>query len=284
MSDETKIKFEETVAFTFLQKKKKSHLFAFSKEEKALIHQKSRKRYKSIMSSSVATAYTLGVRTRAQKRRVGERDLWDLIVNNDDITFIHILPRLNSNDIKFLYEVNTETRALVKRSSRAGDLKEKFKVHEMSSISTLEVAWKNRKKKSLWPRHWTETYFCSEVAKTNKLELLKWAREEKKCEWDDRTIDAAASQGNLEMVKYCVANECPFNEWACEIAASEGHLECLKYLREEAKAPWNSDTAAGAASNGHLHCKIDYAKRFNQLVQHFAVAHGAEEATSRVWG
>ena len=30
-----------------------------------------------------------------------------------------------------------------------------------------------------------ETYFCSEVAKTNKLELLKWAREEKKCNWDD---------------------------------------------------------------------------------------------------
>ena len=25
----------------------------------------------------------------------------------------------------------------------------------------------------------------------------------------------------------------------------KGHLECLKYLREEAKAPWNSDTAAG---------------------------------------
>ena len=51
-----------------------------------------------------------------------------------------------------------------------------------------------------------------EVAQTNKLELLKWAREEKKCEWDERTINAAAEQGNLEMVKYCVANECPIDE------------------------------------------------------------------------
>ena len=57
-----------------------------------------------------------------------------------------------------------------------------------------------------------ETHFCSRVAKTNKLELLKWAREEKNCEWDIMTINRAAQQGNLEMVKYCVANECPINE------------------------------------------------------------------------
>ena len=67
--------------------------------------------------------------------------MWDLIVNNDDICFQHILPRLNSMDLKFLYEVNGETRKLIKRSSRKGELKETFKVKEMSSISTLEVAW-----------------------------------------------------------------------------------------------------------------------------------------------
>ena len=84
-----------------------------------------------------------GVRTRGQKRRIGQRDVWDLIVNNDDICFKHILPRLNRTDVKFLYGVNTETRKLIKRSSRAGDLKRKFKVKEMSSISTLEVAWEH---------------------------------------------------------------------------------------------------------------------------------------------
>ena len=92
--------------------------------------------------SSGATAYkTLGVRTRAQKRRIGERDVWDLIVSNDDICFKHILPKLNGTDLKFLYEVNSETRKLVKRSSHADALKEKFWIEEMSSISTLEVAW-----------------------------------------------------------------------------------------------------------------------------------------------
>ena len=123
----------------------------------------------------------------------------------------------------------------------------------MSSISTLEVAWENWENKSLWPWRRDETEFCSRVARTNKLELLKWAREEKKCKWGGRTITAAAYRGNLEMVKYCVANECPIDEDACAFAAFNGHLECLKYLREEVKAPWDSHTATWAAENGHLH-------------------------------
>ena len=191
-----------------------------------------------------------GARTRAQKRRIGERDLWSLIVKCDDICFQHILPRLNATDVKFLYEVNKETRKLIKRSSRAGELKETFFVSEMSSISTLELAWEN---KPLRSDYWSESYFCWRVALTNKLELLKWTREEKKCEWDDLTIDMAARQGNLEMVKYCVANECPIDEDACACAALEGQLECLKYLHEEVKAPWNWRTAYFAAFNGHLH-------------------------------
>ena len=106
----------------------------------------------------------------------------------------------------------------------------------------------------MWPR-WLreERDFCLEVAQTNKLELLKWAREEKNCDWDEGTINWAARQGNLEMVKYCVANECPIDKFACACAAENGHLECLKYLREEAKAPWDWVTASWAAKNGHLH-------------------------------
>ena len=203
------------------------------------------------------------MRTRAQKRmRERERDalLWDLIVKNDDITFTHILPRLNQTDLKFLYDVNPETRALIKRSTRAGELKETFFVSEMSSISTLGVAWEHYPW-GTWGHEYSEyrneSYFCWRVAQTNKLELLKWAREEKNCDWDELTIEAAVRQGNLEMVKYCIANECPIDEMACEYAASEGHLEVLKYLREEVEAPWDLRTATFAAKYGHLHI-LDY--------------------------
>ena len=125
----------------------------------------------------------------------------------------------------------------------------------MSSISTLEVAWENR---SLWLGYLTDKRsFCWRVAQTNKLELLKWAREEKKCDWM-KGIGAAASLGNLEMVKYCVANRCTVTADACANAALSGHLECLKYLHEEVQAPLNSPhrpgrTASWASKNGHLH-------------------------------
>ena len=90
-----------------------------------------------------------------------------------DIVEKHVMCKLNGTDLKFFYEVNTETRKLIKRSSRAGDLKKKFKIEEMSSISTLEVAWEN---KSLWSGDLCDerSSFCNKVARTNKLELLEW--------------------------------------------------------------------------------------------------------------
>ena len=57
-----------------------------------------------------------------------------------------------------------------------------------------------------------QAWFCEQVAATNKLELLKWAREVKHCEWDEWTITMAAVKGNLEMLKYCFSNGCPCDE------------------------------------------------------------------------
>ena len=203
------------------------------KESFALTHSK-----KSTMSSEYLTE-----EEHERLRKVLENKplpLWRLfreaLLNGGacrDIVEKHVKCKLNGTDLC----LNTETRKLIKRSSRAEDLEEKFKIEEMSSISTLEFVWEN---KSLWSGYLEdETDFCEEVARTNKLELLKWAREEKECEWDWRTINVAAEQGNLEMVKYCVANECPIDERACEYAAKNGQLEVLKYLREEGKAPWD---------------------------------------------
>ena len=208
-----------------------------------------------------------------------QRDsLWDVIVKWDDVCFKHILPRLNRTDVKFLYEVNTETRKLIKRSSRKRELKKKFKVSEMSSISTLEVAWLQKLFESVGSRDYDSWFctFCSEVAKTNKLELLEWAREWKHCDWDSKTMRIAAEQGNLEMVKYCVAKKCPIDWHACARAARYGHLECLKYLHEEVKAPWDSYTASWAAENGHLHILEYLVERKYDQYNEFSCSNAAE--------
>ena len=152
--------------------------------------------------------------------------LWDMIANNDDITFTHIIPRLNSNDLKFLHGVNKEARALIKRSSRESDLEKKFEVSEMSSISTLEFVWEH---KSL--------------------------REEVKAPWDYGTSLWAARNGHLHILEYLVERKYDqYNEDACYWAAEEGHLDCLKYLHETTKAPWNSQAVYYAHENNHTEC------------------------------
>ena len=69
-------------------------------------------------------------KTRKRKTPCDEQrdSLWDVVVKWDDICFKHILPKLNGTDVKFLYEVNGETRALVERSTRKGELEKGFKV------------------------------------------------------------------------------------------------------------------------------------------------------------
>ena len=99
-----------------------------------------------------------------------------------------------------------------------------------------------------------QAWFCAEVAGTNKLEFLKWAREVKHCEWNEMTITAAAHKGNLEMLKYCFSNDCPYDEKeACKHAAIEGHLDCLRFLFDKVKPSRETEEEAAiqAAGNGH---------------------------------
>jgi hypothetical protein len=100
-----------------------------------------------------------------------------------------------------------------------------------------------------------QAWFCAQVAATNKLEFLKWAREMKKCEWNERTIDVAANVGNLEMLKYCFANDCPCDEReSCVQAAMKGNLDCLRFLLDKLKPSpeVERDATFQAAAYGHL--------------------------------
>jgi hypothetical protein len=101
-----------------------------------------------------------------------------------------------------------------------------------------------------------QAYFCVQVATTNKLEFLEWAREVKHCEWGEETIIAAVSFGNLEMLKYCFSNGCPCDdvESCTKAAACKGHLDCVRFLFGKMKPSRKTEKEVGgqAACNGHV--------------------------------
>ena len=113
------------------------------------------------------------------------------------------------------------------------------------------------------------------------LQMLEWARTEG-CEWDQRTCSNAGLSGNLPLLQYARANDCPWDpvqtcanaalkghwhilQWVrenggpsvfdvsvCANAAQGGHLEILQWLRLEQECPWDTSTCSHAALNGHL--------------------------------
>jgi hypothetical protein len=178
------------------------------------------------------------------------------VTHHRDIFVSHVLPKLNETDRGFFANANTESWDVLKYAG-VGESEIFWYIHECTSISTLEYAWNNNN----WGEELDDgtvadqAWFCSQVALTNKLELLKWVREVKKCEWDEDTIKEAAFVGNLEMLKYCFAHNCPYGDQeSCGNAAGKGHIDCLRFLFAKVKPSRETekDAAETAAQEGQL--------------------------------
>ena len=178
-----------------------------------------------------------------------------LVLHHKDVFVSHVILKLNTTDRFFFSEVNRESRGVLEYAG-VNVSKLCWNVYECSSISTLEWAWNNMP----WGEKFEDgtvrdqAWFCEQVAGTNKLEFLKWAREVKQCEWDEWTINQALIKGNLEMLKYCFSNGCPCDEEeACKQAALEGHLDCVRFLfdKVEPSRETEKEAAMQAAGLGH---------------------------------
>ena len=146
-----------------------------------------------------------------ERVKLGPSKLWTgLVLHHKNIFVSHVISKLNETDPCFFAEVNRESRGVLAYAGvNVSELR--VIVYECASISTLEWArsifrWGEKDNRG---RVIDQVRFCLQVAATNNLELLKWAREVKHCEWDERTITGAAYNGNLEMLKYCFSNGCP---------------------------------------------------------------------------
>jgi len=218
---------------------------------------------------------TLSQRVTELEARFVEEDrttpLWKLFTEEGecrDVLEKHVLTKLNDVDLKLFHFVNKESRAAIRRAKIKMSEK-RFRVEEFSSVSTLEMAWERypfMEKEIQGTAEPTQPHFCSRVARTNDLALLKWAREVKRCRWDWKTPSEAAKAGNLEMLQYCFEgyrNEGDFGPdpgrfWTapaiCVGAAKGGCLECLQFLHEEKHVPLNIHVCKQALKFNHMDC------------------------------
>ena len=198
-----------------------------------------------------------------------------------DIWRTHVVKYLNRSDRKFFYSVNKGTRKAMKELHSGwyeNYFKQPFTISDLSSISTLEVAWENYD----FTKANARGHFIREAAATGDVQLLRWVREEKGVDRRmQKIVESAVKSGHLNVVQYCARNGWNIDKYdfvrtaaefgrldivrylheergiplqpahrlpASEVAAKNGKLEVLKYLHEM-NIPWDPRVAAAAASN-----------------------------------
>jgi len=179
--------------------------------------------------------------------------LWKILtdVQYRDIFETFILPKLSELEFRVFREVNRESRDAIRRSG--WELGDTYDVIHWDDDTRMYVKVTRRIE-----GEGGQCYFCSAAAATGNLALLRWLREEKMFEWYDRAINAAAENGHLHIVKYCMRHGSPINELPCALAAKSGNLDILTYLHENG-APWDFKTCGFAAKSNHMEC-LNYAK------------------------
>ena len=193
-----------------------------------------------------------------ERLKLGPTRLWTgLVLHHKDVFVSHVIPKLDATDRFFFSKVNRESLDVLKYAG-VDVLTLRGAVYECSSISTLEWVWNDIPfggEKDERGRVMDQAWFCAEVAATEKLELLEWAREVKHCEWDEKTITGAATIGNLEILKYCFSNGCPCDEGeSCKHAARKGHLDCVRFLFDKVKPSRKTvvEAAGQVTASGHV--------------------------------
>ena len=156
--------------------------------------------------------------TRVNSERDGN-ELWQIVTDHPDIFDTHVVPKLNGNDVKFFYDVNTESRAAIKRSGV--QLRDAFKIGDFDTKSTISWALEKCSEE--------KARFCAGMARNGNMELLKFFRV-KGCPWDWRTCREAARNGHLEVVRWVMLQEdrpsvLDLPDYVVELLKAEGFFD-----------------------------------------------------------
>jgi hypothetical protein len=189
--------------------------------------------------------------------------LWRLITDHPMLFSANILPKLDKPSVKLFYETTRATRRTLQSADNRNVYESVVLLNNATNKRTCGIKslcssketlkwcferylWGHRKGAFKHDPREGSGRFCRIVASTNKLELLKYAREEAGCEWDERVLIEAGQHANYEMLKYCIENGCPLESESTYLgvlrsgyrAKGGDPIACLRYLRETVRAPW----------------------------------------------
>ena len=68
-----------------------------------------------MMSKKRKSRKNVEARPTTKRVKNDNRLLWRLVTDHPDIFDTHVVPKLNGNDVKFFYDVNSESRGAIKR-------------------------------------------------------------------------------------------------------------------------------------------------------------------------
>ena len=186
--------------------------------------------------------------------------LLDLLERFPDLFALKLLVHLDPIDRTFLAQAGSACRAAVVASDlpRASDLPNGMR-SEVRGNSVVVVTHRLRAfctsvERLAWAKNagcpWFEK-ICSIAASDGNMEVLRWAAQDQRCPWNEDTCYCAAEGGHLELLQWARQHGCPWDTRTCSHAARGGHLEVLRWARGH-HCPWDTWTCAKAAWGGHL--------------------------------
>lgn len=75
-----------------------------------------------------------------------------------------------------------------------------------------------------------DSRLCANAAKSENLEVLKYAHKTLKCEWDEKTCENAAMVGSLKCLRYAHENGCKWDSNTIKYCFELGSKKFLKYV------------------------------------------------------
>ena len=205
----------------------------------------------------------------------------------EDIWEKHIEGRLNLADAKFFHMCCTSARDAVECAGWRVELP--FRLRDLSSKETLELAWANGFSKSpagflgafcfrfqcFFPLL-TSFSLSGGIAQGGSIELVEWAHKTKKCRKNKQTAEFAARFGHLDLLKHLRKEKWNIGPTTVMEAAKGGQVKCMRYLREEVGIrEWDPFTISTSAMNGRLEA-VQYAFEHGAPIGNVACEWAAE--------